>query len=134
MHENSSDSTHDAAWNRLRPVLEDVMQDLGAHDREAILLRFFEDRSFPEIGATLDLKEDAVRMRVDRAMEKLRGLLARRGITSTSVALATVLMNQTAVAAPAGFAVSVAGNALSQLAAGAIPITALQFMSTAKTV
>lgn len=105
---NDISNAPDVEWDRLRPVLDEAMGGLDGLDREAILLRFFEKRPFADIGAALRLKEDAARMRVDRAMEKLRALLARRGIKSTATALALALGNQV-VAAPAGLAASIAG-------------------------
>src|SRR6266487_1677810 len=59
-------------WERLRPVLEDAMHELGEKDRFAVLLRFFQNKSLKEVGAALDLTENAARMRVERALEKLR--------------------------------------------------------------
>jgi RNA polymerase sigma factor (sigma-70 family) len=111
-------------WNELRPVIDHAMHELSERDREAILQRYFEGRSFVEVGHAVGLPENSARMRVDRALEKLRARLAERGITSTAVALAAVLANQPAVAAPSGLAAatasaSLAGAATSS-AAGAI--------------
>ena len=100
--------TLDAEWERLRPVLDAVMDELAEADRTAVLLRFFQQRPFAEIGATLHLSDDAARMRVDRALDKLRALLARRGITSTTAALGATLVHQAIAAAPAGLAGTVA--------------------------
>ena len=36
------------------------------------MLRFFEGRNFKEVGAALGASEDAAKMRVSRALEKLR--------------------------------------------------------------
>ena len=113
------ENTPPAAWERLRPTIDDALHELNERDREAVLLRFFEGRSFAEIGATLALGENGARMRVERALGKLQALLARRGVTSTSAALGTVLANQVAMGAPAGLAASVAGSALTGAAAGA---------------
>ena len=55
-------------WQELRPVLDDAMHDLNATDRDAVLMRYFEERPLAEIGARLGLTENAARMRVDRAM------------------------------------------------------------------
>lgn len=119
MQELAAESAPAADWDRLRPVIDDVMNELNQHDREAVLLRFFHGRPFAEIGAALRVTEDAARMRVDRALDKLRTLLARRGITSTSAALAVALANQAGMAAPAGLAASVTGAALAGTAASA---------------
>jgi RNA polymerase sigma factor (sigma-70 family) len=121
MHDLLEATAPEASWDRLRPVLDDVMGELDARDREAVLLRFFESRPFVDIGAALRLTEDAARMRVDRALERMRRRLARRGFTSTSVALAAILTNQAVAAAPSGLQRTVAGAALAGAAAGAGP-------------
>jgi RNA polymerase sigma factor (sigma-70 family) len=135
MQELTTESAPPADWERLRPVIDDAMNELNERDREAVLLRFFHERSFAEIGAALRLKEDAARMRTERALDKLRAELARRGITSTGAALALALTNQAALAAPAGLATTVTGAALTGAAASAGTTTALSllsFMSTTK--
>src|SRR4051812_6572858 len=99
-------------WARVRPVLDDVLGELSDSDREAILLRFFEGRDFASVGAQLSVNDNTARMRVERALDKLRALLERRGVTSTSAALATVLANQAVVAAPAGLIATVTGAAI----------------------
>jgi len=120
MHELLSDESSPADWDRLRPVLDDALDQLDACDREAILLRFYEGRPFAEVGRALRLSDDAARMRVDRALDQLRGLLARRGVTSTPAAIALLLANQGGVAAPAGLAASVTGAALAGASATGI--------------
>ena len=115
---HASDPESNADWVRLRPLLDGAMDALGDRDREAVLLRFFEGRSFANIGAALRLTEDAARMRVERALDKLHARLARRGVTSTTAALALALAHQTGVAAPATFASSVISAALAGAAMG----------------
>src|SRR5882672_11252481 len=112
MNELTSASAHDAEWERLRPVLDDALDRLSDDDRQAVLLRFFEGKSFADVGAKLRLNENTARMRVERALDKLHGALAQRGVTSTTAALAVALANQAGVAAPAGLAASVTGVAL----------------------
>ena len=136
MHEMLSSAGAETEWERLRPVLDDAMHALPERDREAILLRFFQGCPFAEVGRRLDLSEDAARMRVDRALDKLRGSLARHHITSTTAALALLLANQPAVAVPAGFAASVTGAVLANVVAGsggaATALGVLKFMSMTK--
>lgn len=103
-------------WERLRPVIDDVLDELEARDREAILVRYFEGRPFAEMGAAWRLSPDAARMRVDRALEKLRGALERRGIASVSTALAVILTAQVGVTAPTGLVATVSGGALAATA------------------
>ena len=46
-------------------------------------------------------------MRVERALEKLRGRLTRRGVTSSSAGLALALVHQAVSAAPLGLVASI---------------------------
>ena len=127
-----------ADWEQIRPVIDVALHALGERDREAVLARFFEGRAFAEIGARLRLTEDAARMRVERALEKLRVALVKRGITSTATALGIALANQVTAMVPAGLAASVTSAALA--GAGAVMVGAagglaggiLTFMSTTK--
>ena len=101
-----------ADWERLKPFVDEALHSLGERDREAVLLRFFEGRPFAEVGAKLAVSEDAARVRVDRALEKLRATLARHGVTSTAAALAVALAAQAGAAVPAGLAATVTSGAL----------------------
>ena len=130
-HDNGGAETLD--WGRVRPVLDAALAELGEADRAAVLLRFFEGRDYAGVGARLGLGENAARMRVERAMDKLRGALDRRGLTSTTAALALALGNQAVMAAPAGLAATVTGAALVSAATGGGGAAAvLTFMSMTK--
>ncbi len=107
-----------ADWGRVRPVLDEAVNDLPPFDREAVLLRFFANRPFGEVGRQLGLSENAARMRVERALGKLQEALRRRGITSTAVALGAALAGNAVVAAPPGLAATATGMALSAGAGG----------------
>ncbi len=117
--ELATEPAGDPAWERIAPVLDAALHELGEADRDAILLRFFKDRPFADVGEALGVTEDAAKKRVQRALDKLRPILARRGVTSTAAGLAFVLTHQTAVAAPAELAASVTTVALQSAAAGA---------------
>jgi RNA polymerase sigma factor (sigma-70 family) len=105
-------------WEAVGPVLDEVMHQLREGDREVILLRYFEDRPFAEIGASLGVSENAARMRVERALEKLRDLLSGREVTASATVLAITLASQSVKAAPVGLAKAVIGSSLAQAAAG----------------
>ncbi len=109
-------------WARVRPVLDEVLGELGDGDREAILLRFFEGRDFSSVGAKLNVSDNTARMRVERALDKLRAQLERRGVKSTSAVLAVALANQAVVAAPAGLAAAVTGVVMAGGGAAAIGV------------
>jgi RNA polymerase sigma factor (sigma-70 family) len=132
MQEFTHDSTAAADWERLRPVIDEALHALDERDREAVLLRFFEGRPLAEVGVKLAMSEDTARVRVARALDKLQGLLARRGITSTTAALGVAMAGQASAAAPLGLAVNVTAGALATVGAGALGWSALAFMGTTK--
>lgn len=129
MPEDTVSVPRDDDWQRLQPRIEDALDDLGKADREAVLLRYYEAKPFAEIGASLHVSEDAARRRVERALDKLRVLLARRGVTSTAAALALALSGNAAVVAPLSLATTVAGSA----AAGASAVVGWSLFATMST-
>ena len=142
MQENQTTPDLEADWNQLRPQLDGAIDELSEPDRLAVLLRYFENRPFAEIGAALRVSEDAARVRVDRALDKLRALLVRRGITSTAAALGLALSSQSALAAPSALAANVMGFALTNASAVGAAVAGstttiaslLHFMSASKTI
>src|SRR5262245_16257977 len=103
---------------QIRPFLDEAIDRLGAEDRAAILLRFFEQCDFRAIGTALGTNEDAAQKRVSRALEKLEVCLKRRGIAFSTAALGTMLAADAVTAAPAGLAAGISVTALSGAAAG----------------
>jgi hypothetical protein len=122
----------ESAWARIRPVLDDVMHELDERQRAALVLRFFDQRPMTEVAERLGLTESAARKRIDRTLEQLRELLARRGIDSTGTALASILVTQTVMAAPEGMALAVSGAALAGLKAGAGSSVLLHLLAGSK--
>ncbi len=101
------------AWKQIAPVLDDAMNALRAADRAAVLLRYFENKPLAEVGAALGVSEDAARVRVNRALDKLRSLLTKRGVTLGATAIVGVVAANSVQAAPMGLAVTVKGAAIS---------------------
>lgn len=131
MSESLSDTP--AEWERLRPVLDQALLALNARDREAILLRFFEHGSVADLAARLNVTEAAAYKCVERALERLRARLAGHGITSSAGALAVLLGQQGALAAPAGLAATVT----SAVTSSGLPLAAVVgagLMSTKTTI
>ncbi len=120
-------------WKHLGPVLEDAMHELGEKDRLAVLLRFFQNKSLKEVGLALGLSENAARMRVERALDKLRAQLARKGVTSTAAALAALLAGNAVSATPAGFVATLTSASFASGAAGTgTTLALLKFMAATK--
>jgi RNA polymerase sigma factor (sigma-70 family) len=91
--------------------LEPALAELDAEDRDALVLRFLANRGLREVGVELGVSEEAARKRVSRALDRLRVVLANRGVTSTSVLLATALTAST-IAVPVGLGAAISTTAL----------------------
>jgi RNA polymerase sigma factor (sigma-70 family) len=91
-------------WEQIRPLLDEALDQLGPADRDALLLRYFEQRDFSGVGEGLGASAEAARKRVDRALDRLRELLVKRGITTTAAALGAVLTAHAIETVPAGIA------------------------------
>lgn len=109
--------SEDEAWLQIAPLLDGAMEQLGQKDHDAIVLRFFESRNFREIGAALGVNEDAAKMRVSRALEKLRKFFAKRGVVSSATVIADVMAANSVQAAPPSLAKAIAVATLAKGAA-----------------
>jgi uncharacterized protein (TIGR03435 family) len=94
-------------WTHIAPLLDGAMETLDRKDHDALVLRFFENKNFADVGAALGTGEDTARMRVNRALEKLRKFFTKRGIVSTTAILAGAISANSVHAAPAALAKSV---------------------------
>jgi RNA polymerase sigma factor (sigma-70 family) len=114
----SEKSEPDVSSRRFGPLLEEAMARLNPKERDAVVLRFFENCTVREVAAALGLREDAAQKRVNRATDKLRDYFVRRGVQVSAAALLASIGSQAAQAAPAGLAAKIAATAALKGAAG----------------
>jgi len=134
MESTPADDSGDV-WPEIAPALNDMIAGLAEKDRNAIVLRFLEGKAFKEIAATVGGTEEAAQMRVNRALEKLRRMFARRGLVLNAAALGVVMSAQAVTAAPPGLAAAIASAAHgSALAASTLALAkeTLNFMAWTK--
>jgi uncharacterized protein (TIGR03435 family) len=113
------------AWRQISPLLDDAMGRLGEKDRNAIVLRFFENKNLSEVGAALGASEDAAKMRVNRALEKLRKFFTKRGVALTGTIIAGAVSANSVQAAPGALAKTVTATALAKGATASTSILTL---------
>jgi RNA polymerase sigma factor (sigma-70 family) len=101
-------------WRQIAPLLDDALARLGQKDHDALVLRFFENKSLGEVGAAIGASEDTARMRVNRALEKLRKFFTKRGVRSTAETIAGTISANSVQAAPAALAKSVTAVAIAK--------------------
>ena len=123
-------------WPQIAPLLDAAMAGLGEKDRNAVVLRFFENKSLGEVGRSLGASEDAAKMRVNRALEKLRKFFSKRGVTLSGSIIAGAVSANSVHAAPVGLAITVTATAAKGSAAAASTLTlvkgALKLMAWTK--
>jgi uncharacterized protein (TIGR03435 family) len=105
------------AWRQIAPLLDDAMGRLGEKDRNAVVLRFFENKNLREVGAALGASEDAAKMRVNRALEKLRKFFTKRGVVLSGVIIAGAVSANSVQAAPLALAKTISVVAVAKGAA-----------------
>ena len=96
LNDNESD-----VWPHIAPWLDEAMAGLNETDRHAVVLRFFDGKSMKEIGTALGANEDAAKMRLNRAVEKLRWFFKKRGIVLPAAVLTAAISANSVQAAPA---------------------------------
>jgi uncharacterized protein (TIGR03435 family) len=107
------DEPESDAWAQIAPLLDTALAGLSDKDRDAIVLRFFNDKKLSEVAAALGTSGEAARKRVDRAVEKLRHFFTRRGVVLPAAAVIASISAHSVQAAPAGLAVSATGATVS---------------------
>ena len=135
--ESTLNESGSVVWQQLAPCLDEAMASLSEADRNAIALRYFENRPWREVAALTHVTEDAAQKRVVRALEKLRTLFAKRGVTLTAVLIASAVSANSVQAAPSGIGQTISVVAASKgVAASASTLThvkgVLQLMAWSK--
>jgi RNA polymerase sigma factor (sigma-70 family) len=140
MQSTLQEPADDPAWRQIAPLLDDALDKLGERDRNAIVLRFFEDKNLHEVGLALGASEGAAKMRVNRALEKLRKIFGKRGAVLSAVAIAGAVSANSVHAAPIGLSKTVsalaitkgamAGGSTLALAKGVLKIMAWSYVKT----
>jgi uncharacterized protein (TIGR03435 family) len=127
MQSTLEDHPMDAAWQELSPLLDEAMARLGPTDRDALVLRYFENKSLREVGDALGLQERAAQKRVARGLEKLHAFFARRAIASTTAIIAGAVSAHSIQAAPVALTKSITAVAVTKgAAAGSSTLTLIK--------
>jgi len=139
--ESLSGQTEPEVWAQIRPLLEKAMVRLAPADRDALVLRFFEGHSLKEVSAVLGVSEGAAKMRLNRALEKLRAYFSQCGVNSTTATIAGAIAANSIQLAPVALAKTATVAALTKgvtasastttLIKGALKIMAWSKMKTA---
>jgi RNA polymerase sigma factor (sigma-70 family) len=122
MNQEMSDRDGDSLWQEVQPHLDELIARMRSEDRQALLLRFYQQKSMAEVGAALNVSEDAAKKRVARAVEQLRSSLNRTGIAVPGAALAAILVTSTTHPASASLVATCAATGVSSASIAATTI------------
>ena len=120
----ANDHNREIAWEEIAPHLDSALGELGEADREALMLRYFQNKPFHAIGFVLGVSDDAAQKRVTRALERLRESFVKRGVTISAGGLAVVISANAVQAAPTGLAASISVVSLAQTAVSTTVVAA----------
>jgi RNA polymerase sigma factor (sigma-70 family) len=73
--------TQNREFSDARALLDEHLARLGTLDRTALVLRYLEERPVDEVAARMGVNEAAAKKRIARAIERLRALFLRTGVT-----------------------------------------------------
>jgi RNA polymerase sigma factor (sigma-70 family) len=130
----SINAPSDSSWASLVPLLDEALMRLREGDRLAVLLRYFEDKPFREVGGVLGISEDAAQKRVAKSLNELTRFFQRRGLRVSLVsASASAFFAHATTMAPSALAATVTRSALASSGAAAagwsgLGIVALKIM------
>lgn len=130
-----------ADYAEVLPILDDAIESLRETDREAVMLRFFQDQSYDQIAKALATTPEAARKRVSRAIDLLRHRLVRRRVVLSAEGIATAIGMSAIGTAPPGLVVSVvagmtgaAATTATGVAASILKFTTLRIVAAAAVV
>ncbi len=95
-------------------LLDDALATLPDIERNAVLLKYFEQQSLAEVGSALGVSTDAAEKRISRAIGKLHSYLSQRGVVLSIVGMGGLLTASASQMAPSGLAAAVTKSLASQ--------------------
>jgi RNA polymerase sigma factor (sigma-70 family) len=115
----------DEAWPQIAALLDAAVAALREKDRRAIVLRFYEGRNLREVGDALGGSEESAKKRVARALEKLQRFFSKRGVHSTTAAIAGAISGNAVCVAPPALVELAIASATAKGVAGSLSTLAL---------
>src|SRR5436190_15383069 len=94
--------TNPDPWPQIAPLLDEAVAELSEADRNAIVLRYYQQKPLESVGQSLGVNADTAQKRVTRALEKLRGIFLKRSVTLSAAAIGSAIAANSAQAVPAG--------------------------------
>ena len=124
--QSHSDEAETDVWRQIEPLLDSAMSELGRTDHDAVVMRFFEGMSFKDVSAVLETSEAGAKMRLNRALEKMRKFFCKRGIVLSATAIAGAVAANSVQSAPVGLTTSITVGVVKGISVTASTLTILK--------
>jgi RNA polymerase sigma factor (sigma-70 family) len=121
--------TSQCVWDDVRPLIDEALDQISLQDRNALLLRYFERQSLAQVAEALGTNDDAVRKRIDRALNKVQLFLKERGIVTTAAALSVLLIARPPDVIAANLSSTFARAALKSAVRVMVPVASVPVIS-----
>jgi len=95
------DTDRETGWNGIASELDNALMRLNRNDRNAVILRYFQGKSYAELGRELDISENTATKRVERALKKLRRYFSKKGMMLSNSLFAGLIGENAVRPAPA---------------------------------
>ena len=99
-------------WAEVSLAVDEALEELPEELRAPLVLHYLRGCTQAEAAAQLGVNQSTVSRRIERGLAELRGVLKRVGLVASVVALATLLAENAACAAPAGLMTALGKMAL----------------------
>jgi RNA polymerase sigma factor (sigma-70 family) len=124
---------YDLEWEGLAPQLDNALLELSEVDRDALLRRYFQRQPAREMARVLGISDVAAQKRVNRAVDRLREVLNRRGLAVGTQLLVGLILVNGVQSAPASLAAAISSSAAAGAcvpAAKGLAVIKFLFMTT----
>jgi len=118
LEEGLMESTKTASAPEVENGIEEALDRLGSGKKKAIYLHYFMGKTQAEVAKDLGSTETAVRKKISRALQDLKGYLSRMGLVVPPEAITKLLGEETLVPLPTGLTERTAQLALGHATTG----------------
>src|SRR5262245_53470373 len=76
-------------------MLDEALAKLSSKERDAVLLRYYQDQSVQQVGQSLGISQNTATKRIGRAIERMREFLADKGLAISAPGLIEAITHAT---------------------------------------
>jgi len=114
----AKDEAPEPTWEEIAPHVDEALGELPDELRVPLVLHYLQGRTQTDIASELGMDQSTVSRRIEKGTEELREKLRKMGVVASVVVLASLLAQNTAVAAPVTLTAALGKMALAGVGKG----------------